>query len=66
MWEPNFMRIIGLTDNGAVLHDEGTNKVISLPDLKQIIQFELDGNIFGYQPNFHYNVVPDHPTGTRR
>jgi hypothetical protein len=59
MWQDQFMRVIDVTDEGVILKDNPNNKMILLPDLKTIIQFELDGTLFSYQPHFHYNVVPD-------
>jgi hypothetical protein len=57
MWQPNFMRVMGVTDKGVVLKDIPRNKIISVPDLKMIMQFELDGSLHGFAPNFHYTVV---------
>ena len=56
MWEPNFVRVARVTDEGVFLRDEKKNKVISIPNLKLIMQFELDGSIHTFQPNFHYDV----------
>jgi hypothetical protein len=63
MWQTNFVRVVKVTDNGVVLHDKIKNKTISLSDLKMIIQFELDGSLYAFEPNFHYNVVNDHLNG---
>jgi hypothetical protein len=59
MWEPRFLRVIHVTDRGAFLKDTTKNRTISLPDLKMIMQFELDGSIHAFQPNYHYDVVPN-------
>lgn len=59
MWEPRFLRVIHVTEKGVFLRDETINSMISLPDLKMIMQFELDGPIHTFQPNYHYDVVPN-------
>ena len=56
MWVQNFLRIIRVTDRGVILNDEITNKVITLPDLTHIIQFEIDKGFQSYQPYYHYEV----------
>lgn len=56
MWTTNFLRVIKLTENGALLNDETSNKFVSLPDLSQVIQFEIDKPFQTYAPYFHYNV----------
>ena len=62
MWEPNFFRVVQVTDKGLFLKDESTNRTISIPDIRMIIQFELDGCVHTFQPNYHYNVAL-HPDG---
>ena len=61
MWHPNFMRVSEVTDNGVFLRDELQSKTIFISDLKWIAQFELDGSIHSFAPNFHYDVIPDQP-----
>lgn len=58
MWMPNFLRITRVTDHGIVLNDESSKKVVMLPDLSQIIQFEIDKAFQLYQPYFHYEIIP--------
>ena len=58
MWAPSFHRVVRLTDDGVLLNDESSNKFISIPDLSQIMQFELDKSFQLYQPYFHYDVSP--------
>ena len=62
MWQPNFMRVKDVTDTGVLLKDEMQNKTVLISDLKWIIQFELDGPIHSFAPNFHYDVIPDPTT----
>lgn len=57
LWYPNFMRVIKLEQGKSVLfHDEIRRKLIALPDLTRIIQFELDGRCYPFEPNCHYQV----------
>jgi hypothetical protein len=56
MWQPNFLKVVKIMEKGVILNDELRNKTIILPDLSQIIQFEIDGRIHNFQPHFHYDV----------
>jgi hypothetical protein len=58
MWMANFMSIVHLTRSGVLLHDEVNQKLVSIHDISNIMQFELDGPFNGYQPFFHYEVQP--------
>jgi hypothetical protein len=58
MWVVNSMRVLRVTEKGVMLNDEHSNKLISLPDLSSIMQFEIDAPFQGFQPHFHYNVRP--------
>lgn len=58
MWQPNMVRMISITDNRALVNDEVKNKLISV-DLTSVVQFEMDNKFKGFQPYFHYEVVPD-------
>lgn len=58
MWMPNFLRIVQVTDRGAVLKDESSDTVVMLPDLSHIIQLEIDKAFQLYHPYFHYEVIP--------
>lgn len=59
MWQPNFMRVLKATGKGVMLNDEQKNKLIVLPDLNAIVQFEIDVRFQNFQPHFHYNVSPE-------
>ena len=61
MWAPNFSRVISLTEKGLHLNDETSNRFVSIPDLSQIIQFELDKPFQAFKPYFHYDVVVSQP-----
>lgn len=56
LWQTNHLRVIQVTDNGVFLQDERLHKFILVPDLKAIMQFELDHTFQQYQPHFHYDV----------
>ena len=58
MWAPDFLRVIHLTDKGAILNDETSGKLIKILDISHFMQFELDKPFQNYQPYFHYDVVP--------
>jgi hypothetical protein len=59
MWQPHFMRVIDVTEEGVFLKDLIDHKTVLLSDLNMIMQFELDSSIHSFAPNFHYKVVPD-------
>lgn len=63
MWVSNFSRVISLTEKGVLLNDEISNKFLSVPELSQIMQFELDKRFQAFKPYFHYDVVPSWPEG---
>ena len=58
MWYPNFMKVIKVTDEGVLLNDENRGKLVLITDLSHIVQFELDGRIHTFEPNFHYDLAP--------
>jgi hypothetical protein len=60
LWNESFMNIRAITDKGVVFENcrEASNEKISISDLTNIIQFELENSFENYQPHFHYSVVP--------
>ena len=58
MWQSNHLRLIDVSENGAVLNDEHLNKLIYIRDLNKVMQFELEEAFQQYQPHFHYSVRP--------
>lgn len=58
MWAQNFLRVVLVTARGVLLNDETENKLKTIPDLSQIIQFELDKPFQSYRPYFHYEIIP--------
>ena len=57
MWAQNFLRVADVPDGGVLLHDESSNRYISIPDLSKIMQFELDNSFQSYQAHHHYDVA---------
>jgi hypothetical protein len=61
MWINTYRRVVVLTEKGAIFNDEEMNKLVNLPDLSMIMQFELDQTFQEYQPHFHYDVESTRP-----
>lgn len=61
MWEPFFLTVVALTENGATFVDPGKETSSSVDDLSKIIQFEFDKSFMGYQPLFHYELTITEP-----
>jgi hypothetical protein len=60
LWHPNFLRILKIGEDKSVLfHDETRKRLIQLPDFSHIVQFELDGKVYPYEPNCHYQVAEE-------
>lgn len=60
LWYPNFLRVVKIDEGkSALFHDDTRNKLISLPDVSRIIQFELDSRFLQFEPNYHYQVADD-------
>jgi hypothetical protein len=58
MWQTNYMRGAFFTENGAVFNDDLTQKFILVPDLNNVVQFELDTSFQQYQAHYHYSTDP--------
>ncbi|HEY0656598.1 MAG TPA: hypothetical protein VGD65_25870 [Chryseosolibacter sp.] len=58
LWQPHFVRIVGITDHRVLVNDEVRNKLISI-DLSRVMQFEIDHRFKGIEPLNHYDVIPD-------
>ena len=58
MWQSHHMRVLKLTEKGVLLNDEVKNRLISIQDLSQVMQFEIDVQFQIYQPHYHYEVSP--------
>lgn len=59
MWSVNFLRVIRITEKGAVLFDE-SHGLVSVSDLNFVMQVEIDRPFQGFQPHYHYEVTPCH------
>lgn len=57
MWIENFLRVIRLTEKGVLFNDETSQNTITILNLSQIMQFELDKPFQAFQPYFHYDVI---------
>jgi hypothetical protein len=57
MWATNFLRVIQVTDEGVILDDESSNTMVTIAELAQMMQFEIDKPFHAYQPYYHYDVV---------
>lgn len=56
MWEPNFLRVVEVTDKGVLLLDETNNTFKCVGDLSQIMQFEIDVAVHNFIPHNHYGI----------
>jgi hypothetical protein len=56
MWQVNMMRLVGVTEDRALLHDEIANKLLSIK-LDNVMQFEIDNCFKELQPFFHYTIT---------
>lgn len=57
-WYQHFARVLSLTETGVTLVDVSSGKVVIIPHLLDIAQFEVEARFHGYQPHFHYMVRP--------
>ena len=58
MWAENFMRVIMITEKGAIFNDESINEFVNVSDLANIMQFEVGNRFQNFQPHYHYEVKP--------
>ena len=56
LWQPNFSSVLLFTENGVAVQEEHTNKVLFVPDLANVMQFEIENAFQQYEPYFHYSV----------
>jgi hypothetical protein len=59
MWKKNFTRIISIKENSLVVEDEQARMILGVPNIANIIQFELDNTFQQYHAHFHYDVILD-------
>ena len=58
LWSQQFMRVMLVTEKGVILNEENSNKLGSISDLSNIMQFELDNRFQDFEPYYHYEVRP--------
>ena len=58
MWKSSHFNVFQVTEKGVILCDDATKKLVMVPDLTQVMQFELDQSFQQYEPHFHYSVDP--------
>jgi hypothetical protein len=56
LWQEHMMRVVSVTEQRVMVHDEVIDKLISI-DLNRVVQFELDGKFKVLQPHHHYTIV---------
>jgi hypothetical protein len=57
LWYKNFMLIDTITEKGATLKDETEGKIISIQNLNNVMQFELETQFQNFHPHYHYSVI---------
>lgn len=58
LWQSHFMRVVLVVEEGVTFEDEKESKLLSIKNLNDIMQFELDQPLFQYEPHYHYEVQP--------
>lgn len=56
MWYDQFVRVVTVIEDRALLNDEVRQKVVTL-DLQNVVQFEIDGKFREFEPNTHYEIT---------
>jgi hypothetical protein len=56
MWQPSFFRVVKVTDKEVFLINPLKNTLVALPDLSQIMQFEIDAPVHNFLPHNHYEI----------
>lgn len=58
LWQQHFMRVVNVTEERVLLHDEVNSKLISF-QINDIIQMEIDHRFRQFEPHNHYTIVQD-------
>jgi hypothetical protein len=58
MWMTNHLRISDVIESGVILKHENENMLVTINDLNDVMQFEIDSPFRDYQPHFHYSIEP--------
>ena len=56
LWQRQFMRIVNVTAREITLRNEATGQIEVVPNIGNVLQFEIDTKFRNYQPHFHYEV----------
>ena len=56
VWSDHFLRVLVVTEKGAIFNDERTNKITSIKFLTDIAQFELDKTYESYEARSPYTL----------
>jgi hypothetical protein len=56
LWQQQMMRVVTVTDDRVLVHDEVNNKLISI-EINHIMQFEVDNKFKVLQPHNHYDII---------
>ena len=57
MWQQNFLKVAKVTEHGAVLFDQRTHQIITVNDLREVVQFEIDARYQSFHPHNHYDIA---------
>jgi len=58
LWQQQYYHIALLTEKGIALSND-QRKLVVIPDLARVMQFELEDTFQQYQRHFHYSVEED-------
>jgi hypothetical protein len=56
-WKQNFTHVAHVKGSGVVLIDKIVNEVVSISDLAEVMQFEIDLPFKSYRPFYHYDII---------
>ena len=59
MWQPKHLCVFKVTEHGVALQDPESRRLMLIPDLAQIMQFELETSFQQYEAHVHYAVSPE-------
>ena len=55
-WSQNYLRVLLVTEKGAIFNDEKTNKITSIKSIEEIVEFELDRPYYNFERKSRYKV----------
>jgi hypothetical protein len=56
-WDNSFHQVESITDKGVILYNPTLRQAVEVPDLQNIVQFEIDKKYQNFQPHDHYDVM---------